>query len=615
MRVWLAAGLLLALVPTEGCELIAAAVGIGIDESSPSSESPQTRVAPVGSQPTFGSTVSQASSPPPISGGTLLLLKDGRTAVAADPDRDMIFVADLRNKKVNQIALGQGDEPGRSVEDANGLVHVCLRRGGAIVDLDVLHGQIVSRRPVCPAPRGIAYDAKKDLVHVVCAGGELVSLPAAGGDPVQRVMLERDLRDVLVSGDQLLVSRFRSAELLTIDGTGEIVDRVLPTSTDTEGPDAAPAFTSSMAWRTIALPSGQAAMVHQLGNSGAIETGTPGSYGGPDPCSGVVRSRVSLITPGASWIAGTTINQAVLPVDVAISADQQSLFVVAAGNSHMSDRATVIQVALTDTTEDNCVGSPLSATTGQPIAVACQASGAVVIQSREPAQIQVIDPNNPEFAQLTISLSNDSREDTGHAIFHSDSGAGLACASCHAEGGEDGRVWSFSTGGASDLRRTQSLRGGIIGTEPFHWSGDEKNLSAVMDDVFVKRMSGPKVSPDQLQALSTWVNAIPLLPSSPASDGDAVARGDTLFHNAKVGCAGCHSGGHLTDNLTVDIGTGGAFQVPSLLGVGFRAPFLHDGCAPTLTDRFGTCGGKNHGQTSHLTSSDISDLVAYLETL
>jgi hypothetical protein len=55
--------------------------------------------------------------------------------------------------------------------------------------------------------------------------------------------------------------------------------------------------------------------------------------------------------------------------------------------------------------------------------------------------------------------------------------------------------------------------------------------------------------------------------------------------------------------------------------VGGRAPFLHDGCATTLTDRFGdrrvpTCGGGDlHGKTAHLTSAQIADLVAYLESL
>jgi hypothetical protein len=69
--------------------------------------------------------------------------------------------------------------------------------------------------------------------------------------------------------------------------------------------------------------------------------------------------------------------------------------------------------------------------------------------------------------------------------------------------------------------------------------------------------------------------------------------------------------------MTTDVGTGGLFQVPSLRGVGARAPFMHTGCAKTLADRFNPAcgGGDKHGVTSGLTTSQIADLVAYMETL
>ena len=48
---------------------------------------------------------------------------------------------------------------------------------------------------------------------------------------------------------------------------------------------------------------------------------------------------------------------------------------------------------------------------------------------------------------------------------------------------------------------------------------------------------------------------------------------------------------------------GGAFQVPSLVGIGTRGPFMHDGCAATLRDRFNpACGGAQHGMTDKLTA-------------
>jgi hypothetical protein len=57
--------------------------------------------------------------------------------------------------------------------------------------------------------------------------------------------------------------------------------------------------------------------------------------------------------------------------------------------------------------------------------------------------------------------------------------------------------------------------------------------------------------------------------------------------------------------------------VPSLRGVAFRGPFIHNGCAATLRDRFdpGCGGGDQHGHTSQLGESDLGDLIAYLESL
>ena len=44
---------------------------------------------------------------------------------------------------------------------------------------------------------------------------------------------------------------------------------------------------------------------------------------------------------------------------------------------------------------------------------------------------------------------------------------------------------------------------------------------------------------------------------------------------------------------------------------------MHDGCATTMRDRFrADCGGGDaHGRTSHLSETQLADLVAYLETL
>ena len=63
------------------------------------------------------------------------------------------------------------------------------------------------------------------------------------------------------------------------------------------------------------------------------------------------------------------------------------------------------------------------------------------------------------------------------------------------------------------------------------------------------------------------------------------ARGRALFQDARVGCASCHGGSMGTNNQTMDVGTGAAFQVPALRGLAWRAPLMHDRCAPTLRAR------------------------------
>ena len=75
-------------------------------------------------------------------------------------------------------------------------------------------------------------------------------------------------------------------------------------------------------------------------------------------------------------------------------------------------------------------------------------------------------------------------------MFHLATRNGLACASCHPTGLEDGLTWRFVGLGA---RRTQSLAGGILDTAPFHWNGDMTSLEHLMHDVFEGRMSGARV--------------------------------------------------------------------------------------------------------------------------
>lgn len=570
-------------------------------------------------------------APPPISGGTLLVTSKG-VAVAADPDRDVLWVVDLNKPSPKRITLNADDEPGRVVEDGAGRVHVALRRSGDVVTIDPAAASVLDRSPACPAPRGMAYNAKDDTIHVACAGGELVTMPAAGGAAVKSVQVTdssgrevKDLRDIVVSGDKLLISRFRQAEVLVLNSDGTLINRDQPPSFNDNGnPEgvgfAGGSFSPTGAWRMVPLSGGGVVVSHQRSLTTPVIISQPDGYGGRDDgtgCSGgIVHPAITAFdangnvkVPNGSPI----IPQATLPVDMAVSSDGDTVAIVAAG----SDKVITSSLSNIEAGANNgggclSISEPLSV--GAPIAAAYWGD-TLIVQSREPASITIFGKSGQQ--KLVFSAPSESVKDTGHYIFHHEASdtSHIACASCHLEGHDDAHTWTFDSIGA---RRTQTLGGDIFQTAPFHWDGDMLDLGMIMHEVFQNRMGGDgkMAGPRHTTVLQGWMGNIPRLPVSRPNVAQAsIDHGAQLFVDAK--CATCHSGTMFTNNTNQDVGTGKAFQVPSLLGLSNRAPYLHDGSAATIRDRFPAPGvPSQHGDTTVLkTEQDIDDLVAYLQTL
>lgn len=569
----------------------------------------------------------------PLTGGTLLVTHDGRHAVIADPDRDRVVTVDLTTRQVvADLALSAGDEPGRLVEDGAGRIHIALRRGGAVATLAApTPGASLTRRAVCSEPRGIAYDPATDQLHVACSGGELVSLPASGGalpgggtQATRQLRLDRDLRDVVVVGTQLMVTRFRTAELLTLDAQGEVIGRVVPPVVKREvgaglpvAPGSEPLVDAvpAVAWRMLATPDGRLVIAHQR----QVQTQLgmfPGGYGGSCP-SGIVESAVTVVSPGAAPVAVAPIAIGALPIDLAISRDGAQIAVLSAGNHHV---ALAPAAALSAPDGNRCPSEPAAAwiddQLGAPSSVAFGSDGALLVYYPEvPAIVVHSGPaaSGGVGVATTIELPGPLGYDAGRAMFHAQTQLGIACASCHPEGRDDGLVWDFAELG---LRRTQSLGGHVLRRAPYHWSADLADLDQLMDSVFSNRMAGGAVTHSERVSLGAWLDRIPAPVAAAAIDPAATARGQHLFESAELACTTCHAGELFTNNQRFDVGTGGVFKVPSLLGVGVRPPYLHDGCAATLADRFGACGGGDlHGHTSALTAPELADLIAYLEAL
>lgn len=614
--------------------------------------------------------------PPPISGGTLAVSQDGKVAVAADPDRDAVYVVDVVTETARTVTLSLGSEPGRVALDGAGTAHVALRSADAIVAIDLATGALVKQTPACAHPRGIAHEAADDSLWVACANGELVHF-ARDHAELGRRQLDLDLRDVVItkSGERF-VSRYRTAELLRIGADGAVVTSK-PLKSTGFGNGKNVTRSPVLAWRTIADATGQPLMLHQYAQDDEVVI-QQGGYGAG--CQTITQSAVTRFDANGDPIEDAPINGAALSVDVAMSPDGQLLAVATPGAYLRNERGSLQLMTtfrwLASRGSDPAVTSaqfqgpgstffgdagvdeigpdagpllgfvaqekaapagaaPFAIDAGFPsgvcfpaaedgfdvqtTSVAFDASGHLFAFGREPASLLVYDISHPftdgavATLRATIALSTTSVRDTGHELFHADVGAGIACASCHGEALDDGHVWTFAGIGP---RRTQTMRGGLLATLPLHWEGDMKDFAQLTGEVLTQRMGGFQVERPYSDALANWIDVQPALRIAGADEA-AVARGRALFESGAVGCATCHSGAMLTNNTTVDVGTGAKLQVPSLHGLGLRAPFMHDGCAKSLTDRFDpTCGGGDrHGKTSQLTPDELRDLTSYLQTL
>lgn len=567
-------------------------------------------------QPTIGPVVTAAKTPTPVSGGTLTASKTSSIAVASDPDRDHIYVVDVAGQSVKfDLALAAGAQPSRIALDEKGFAYAILRGTNQLATINLATGAI-GYRATCNTPRGVTYEALKDRLLVSCAVGTVMEFPRDGAPTQTWLGQGDDLRDIVVMGSGVKATGFRKAQVVSLyaaDGSPTL-------NTDVE-----PLEDNVVAWRARTFDNGPNSelgtdmlVTTQETTAEPVSTDTGGysstsTFTNCTDSIGIVSTRLWVINDRCSGsetcFDSVRLPDAVLPVDVATNGD--AVIVVAAGNAYSKELSQLFSVQMSDIRgmgKQDCTPTNLGNVDGQAVAADFASTGELLVQTREPAALAIMTADRQRVFK-SISLSKESIADTGDQIFHANSGGNLACASCHAEGGDDSHVWTFDDIGP---RRTPSLRGTIQGTAPYHWNGDQKDMTDIVNHVFVKRMSGPTLDAPHITALQNYLFAMPAPPQFRAPD-DSTTHGQTLFTQR---CSSCHAGSKMTDNATVDVGTLGRFQVPSLVGVRWRGPWLHDGCADTLAKRFDpTCGGPKHADLTGLSPADITDIVSYLETL
>lgn len=234
-------------------------------------------------------------------------------------------------------------------------------------------------------------------------------------------------------------------------------------------------------------------------------------------------------------------------------------------------------------------------------------------------------------AQVSVAYGLDPlplAEQRGRRIFtyarneHVSKSNMFACATCHLEGKEDKQVW-FITGGP---RQTPALAGRLFDTAPYNWRGTQDVLQNNMTDT-VHRMGGLGLETAELEDLEKYLVNSLIAPPNPNRQANGLTpaqkAGKAVYD---VQCVGCHVAGSGTDGKDHDVGTAGEddkaiaviagesqimFNTPTLRGLHYTAPYLHDGSAATLEDVISRADGK----MGTVTPEQMPDLVAYLKTL
>lgn len=603
----------------------------------------------------------------PTRSSSVLVDESGGRVWTVNPDSNTVTAVNMSNL-TKAFEASVGIRPTSIAQAPNGDVWVVNQGSATISILNDANGNNLGtiNLPYGSRPFGLAFAPDGGAAYVTLeALGRLLEINPSSQTVVDSVDLGPDgsgivpkVRGVAVSADanRVLVTRFVSAAgggtiydinaaNLAVQGTISLGNSTLPDTPDSGRgiPNYLNAISISPDGVKAWIPSKQDNMDRGQFRDGQALT--------QDSTVRPIVSQIDLASDQEDLSARMDLNDADFPFATAVSQYGDLVFVAIQGTNNIDVR-------------DAYSGETVAGfSTGlAPQGLELDSNGRLYVQNFLSRSMSVFDvstildgSDNTAQNLGTISLVNNellaSQVLQGKQIFYNANDRRmnlegyLSCASCHLDGGQDGRVWDFTDRGEG-FRNTATLRGrGGTAQGPVHWTGnfdeihdfenDIRNafggtgfMSAADFNATANPLGAPKagLSPE-LDALAAYVGSLSAVPPSPyrQSDGQLTAQGEAgkaIFDS--LNCSSCHSGAQMTDsalNVFHDVGTiqphsgqriGSTltgFDTPTLKGVWFTAPYLHDGSAGTLYD---VINNPSHGNASGLSQSDKDDLVAYL---
>lgn len=581
--------------------------------------------------------------------------------VVANPDNDSITAVDRHTYQVHW-ERHVGKDPQSVARDNAGHLWVALRGDAAIQVVDTA-GTLLQRfaLPVASQPISIVCEPGQDTCLVSLAAGDAVLRINTQGDIVDRLALASPRAITLdVPRGEAWITRFISPSQgallyrVAINGPLTLTDTVrLPADNQTQdSQDRARGMANYLTSIALSADGRQLWIAAKKDNvlAGLFRDGTELRH---DTSVRAIVPRVAL--PQGDYQPDQTLDfdDRALPRAVLGSPLGDYLFTALQGSNRIS---------ITDA-YSGALRSEIH--TGlAPQSLALDEDGKLWVHAFMDRQLQVFDvqdvlasrqftANQLANVKLVSEEALSPRILQGKQIFYNadddrmSKESYLSCASCHLDGGEDGRVWDFTQRGEG-LRNTPSLRGrGGAVSGPLHWTANFDEMQdfendmrtafgglGFLSDADFATSQDPLGPPkaglnNDLDALAAYVNSLSTRTPSPHRNADnalsdLATAGQALFN--EVGCAQCHSGDlysdqqlHQTGTLTPASGQalGGPIQnrgirTPPLHELWQSAPFFHQGSAVSLREVLVNPG---HGAAQSLSESQLQALEAYLLSL
>ncbi len=559
------------------------------------------------------------SLPPlPDAQSSKMIALTGDTLVTVNSDSDSISLVDTVTRTLTAEIM-VGDDPRAVAITPDGTrALVTLRGANALAVVDLAAQSLARVLPVGHMPYGVVSDGRRAFVSCL-ADDQIAVLDLETGDLLYRVSVPDAPAGLALSGDWLLSTQFYSGmvTILNIQRTPVVVGSV---NVEPDG---------TLAPVIVLAPDGRHAYLPQTRTGLALVS----LQYMQDwfPVVGVLNLNTMAGDREARLTVSMLDQAANMPFDAAFDAAGETLYVVLAGND---------AVVILDPESHRLLGR--IAVGANPRGILVAGSRAYVLNALD-GTVSVINTVRQQVTDTipVTTLPLDPLLLRGKVLFHRAStprmsDGAISCATCHFDGGADGRTWiNFRSG----PRNTPAL-GEIDTMPPYNWAGDMIELHDTIEDQIRNVMLGDGLisSGDfdpttdavdagrsaDLDALTAYVASLAPWPSpyreTDGSLSESAQRGMQLFLSGSPNC-GCHTPPLYTDlqphNLTgaaFSLETYEAFDTPTLRGLWATAPYMHDGVAQTLEELL-TRTDPVHSVAGGLTEQQLDDLIAFLLSL